>query len=1076
MSSPASPLHPPENGGSTPTTKTKEKKRVGFSAGDGTPLKEEIGFSWETPQPGLSAPATSTTAQTIPPVSKQSGTDQHGSQAHSHSDADVDADQGGDHSHDGVDHKELTRALSLILQEEGRPESSSSSSKQTTQQPPQIQLPNRTYFPSERQQQSERAAKERADRLAQSVERANSTPVSRATSIDGDSDAEEDAATAAASALHFRRRRRTGQTNGNGDPDGDAVDLERGIDASELDQAHATALRLVRSHTVRGHGLKHPGNSVDRGTSGDFQYDASLSAAGGRSGTSTPTVMFDGGGHEYVPPPSRYHGGVLSSLLKLYNNNSGLTSGNTSGRSTPAETPASSRPPSPNPQDGPGSSGTLTPNNKRLSGIFGAKHGKSGLPGPPGQPWKNQKHASSTTSLSAGLLGTSSMLASAGSADIGQAVTERVKRERPGLKRNRPSGSLFGVGPPKLRKEGGSGGGGNGNGHHGGSSSGRRRREEEIRITVHIAHVLSRHRYLTKLCRALMMYGAPTHRLEDYLKMSSRVLEIEAQFLYIPGCMLVSFDDSSTHTAEVKLVRAPQGVDLGKLREVHGIYKEVVHDLISVDEASSRLEAVMGRRPKFNSWIRVPVYGLASVCVAPFAFQGRFIDLPVAFVLGCIVGLLALVAAPHNAMYANVFEISAAVITSFLARAAGSIDNGKMFCFSALAQSSIALILPGYMVLCSSLELQSQSIVAGSVRMIYAMIYTLFLGYGITIGSAVYGAIDSGATSATSCTNALSRPWYFLFVPLFTLCLCIINQAKWKQVPIMLAISVAGFAVNTYASMHFSSNAQIPNTLGALCIGVFANLYARLSRYFERFFLLLWAGYLEPVARRLKGTDDRRGRRRWRAGHWHGINSHPSSREQSRNPVGQDDFFDMPPYNKRLEGEGADMRAATATATAPAPEPASESPAETGAGPREGNEEDEAAARNRPTDRSEAVAAGVAAEAAAAAAAERKAPGSAEVMGYGLAAAAMLPAIFVQVPSGLAVNGSLLSGISAADQLTGNSSITAGGTVTSSTNNSVAFSVLYSVIEVAIGITVGLFLSALIVYPLGKRRSALFSF
>ena len=30
--------------------------------------------------------------------------------------------------------------------------------------------------------------------------------------------------------------------------------------------------------------------------------------------------------------------------------------------------------------------------------------------------------------------------------------------------------------------------------------------------------------------------------------------------------------------------------------------------------------------------------------------------------------------------------------------------------------------------------------------------------------------------------------------------------------------------------------------------------------------------------------------------------------------------------------------------------------------------------------------------------------------------------------------------------------------------------------QVAIGITVGLFLSALIIYPLGKRRSGLFSF
>lgn len=95
--------------------------------------------------------------------------------------------------------------------------------------------------------------------------------------------------------------------------------------------------------------------------------------------------------------------------------------------------------------------------------------------------------------------------------------------------------------------------------------------------------------------------------------------------------MIISFDDTRTHTTEVKIVRVPQGVDLGKLRDVHEIYKLVVHDLIGVDEAMSRLDAVVTRKHKYNRWIRVMTYGLAAVCVAPFAFQGRWIDMPIAF-------------------------------------------------------------------------------------------------------------------------------------------------------------------------------------------------------------------------------------------------------------------------------------------------------------------------------------------------------------------------------------------------------------------------------------------------------------
>lgn len=202
--------------------------------------------------------------------------------------------------------------------------------------------------------------------------------------------------------------------------------------------------------------------------------------------------------------------------------------------------------------------------------------------------------------------------------------------------------------------------------------------------------------------------------------------------------------------------------------------------------------------------------------------------MPICFILGCILGFLQLIIAPRSDLYSNVFEIIAAVLTSFLARAFGSIQNGTLFCFSAMAQSSIALILPGYMVLCGSLELQSRSMVAGSVRMVYAIIYSLFLGFGITIGTAFYGLLDENAISATTCEKpGMSDYEKWLWVPVFTLCLSIINQAKWKQTPVMLLIGFAGYIVNFFSAKRFPSSAQISNALGAFAVGVLGNLYSR---------------------------------------------------------------------------------------------------------------------------------------------------------------------------------------------------------------------------------------------------------
>jgi uncharacterized membrane protein YjjP (DUF1212 family) len=388
------------------------------------------------------------------------------------------------------------------------------------------------------------------------------------------------------------------------------------------------------------------------------------------SGHVTPTEEQDP--VDYVARPEHFRGGVLSSLLRLYHANGG------NGHSHQGASGESATSPSPSETPTPGTSGTTTPSKRP-------------------QKWYKQDHHSRDTL--AGLIEASAMLSAPGGGTAGQ----------------RPASIASGDG----RRSRGS--------RMMDSAAGRRSRprlEDEIRITVHIAEILSRQKYLLKLCKALMSYGAPTHRLEEYMKMSARVLEIEGQFLYIPGCMLISFDDSSTRTTEVRLVRTTQGVDLGKLKDVHEIYKEVVHDVIGVEEAMQRLDAIIRKPLKYNRWWLVGVYGLASASVGPFGFEARAIDLPILFILGSLLGFMQLIIAPRSDLYSNVFEISAAVVTSFLARAFGSIPykGGTLFCFSALAQSSIALILPGYLVLCGSLELQSKAMVAGSVRMVYAII------------------------------------------------------------------------------------------------------------------------------------------------------------------------------------------------------------------------------------------------------------------------------------------------------------------------------------------------------------------
>lgn len=61
----------------------------------------------------------------------------------------------------------------------------------------------------------------------------------------------------------------------------------------------------------------------------------------------------------------------------------------------------------------------------------------------------------------------------------------------------------------------------------------------------------------------------------------------------------------------------------------------------------------------------------------------------------------------------------------------------------------------------SSLELASKNIVCGSVKMVYALIYTLFLGFGLQIGSDLYFLFDPTARHhlATLATRIRLKYW-----------------------------------------------------------------------------------------------------------------------------------------------------------------------------------------------------------------------------------------------------------------------------------------------------------------------------
>jgi uncharacterized membrane protein YjjP (DUF1212 family) len=178
------------------------------------------------------------------------------------------------------------------------------------------------------------------------------------------------------------------------------------------------------------------------------------------------------------------------------------------------------------------------------------------------------------------------------------------------------------------------------------------------RLTSSLPNAALDHRkkFILLLAKAFLTFGAPSHRVESQLFASADKLLIQASFAYIPGIIMVSFNDGETRTTELHFVRSSGRIALSALNNVHDVYRDVCDDRVAVPDGISTLDRILRAPPLYPLIARC---GLAFVCasvICPLAFGGSFIDMWVSGTCACVLQYLGLQAAAKSSVYANVYE------------------------------------------------------------------------------------------------------------------------------------------------------------------------------------------------------------------------------------------------------------------------------------------------------------------------------------------------------------------------------------------------------------------------------------
>ncbi|KAJ1829069.1 pheromone-regulated protein prm10 [Coemansia sp. RSA 2599] len=370
-------------------------------------------------------------------------------------------------------------------------------------------------------------------------------------------------------------------------------------------------------------------------------------------------------------------------------------------------------------------------------------------------------------------------------------------------------------------------------------------------IVQAIDMLLLHQRFLVLVSKAMMMYGSPLHHLEDNLKRMARLLDLEMTASAIPGLVLLSFDDSVTHTSETKLIRCSNGWDMHRLDQTNQLLRRVVHGKTEVKAAVQELEAIMTAPPIYAWYWQVLNWGVISWSLCLVCFGGSWEDSGISLALGLIAGIMSMAAGKFSG-YTNFFEVSVSVLAGILSAALASWG-----CFGATSLSATVVLLPGLVMTTGVIELSSRHMIAGTVRIFYALLLAFIIAYGLLIGVEIYNkmagrpVLDGSLLDLSQCQGLTKWSWFGTF-PLGIISIAVLVNIHWRHWASVTFIAGICYGIFWLFKFHLGLDDLAP-VVASFALGLVANLWSRFTGQTAYMILLPGEMFLVPGSVGVRG-------------------------------------------------------------------------------------------------------------------------------------------------------------------------------------------------------------------------------
>ncbi len=324
--------------------------------------------------------------------------------------------------------------------------------------------------------------------------------------------------------------------------------------------------------------------------------------------------------------------------------------------------------------------------------------------------------------------------------------------------------------------------------------------------------------FVLDLARALHRYGTPSHRLEEALAVICRHLGLTAELFATPTTIIMSFGAPSE--LRTRMLRVDSGeLDMAKLAQVDDLADEVAAGRITPAAGQARLVAITAAPKEWGRPISTLMNAVIAAAIVVF-FGGSGRDVAAAAVVGLFVGVLSLFMMRTTAR-TQVSELVGAFIAAFASGAMATVWPGVSSTIVTIA--ALVPLLPGLSLTTAMIELATDMLIAGTARLMSAVIVLFELVIGVAIGERAAHAL--GAPPVVQATPLPA----FVQWPALVAAACaatVVVQAERRALPWIVLACLVGFVGTREGTALLGP--QIGVLVGAFALGVLCNLYARL--------------------------------------------------------------------------------------------------------------------------------------------------------------------------------------------------------------------------------------------------------